>query len=139
MASDFWTIHQIMRHLQNEEATAAVMDTTDDRELSTDEQNDEQEAENNQEGNTDRRYLFIIFNDPTWSRTVQRLKGNPTQQRMQTVTSDAAATVVNEERRGSSVDEQFTLQLRQLFDDYMQRTRRRFPIRYFIDFTNQTM
>lgn len=79
MASDFWTIHQIMRHLQNEEATAAaaaVMDATDDHELSTDEQNDEQEVENNREDNVDRRYLFIIFNDPKWSRTVQRLKEN---------------------------------------------------------------
>jgi hypothetical protein len=44
--------------------------------------------------------------------------------------------VVKSEKQDLSMDDLFIAQLRQLIDDYMQHTKRPFPVKYFIDLTN---
>jgi len=43
--------------------------------------------------------------------------------------------IKSEPQDNNSLDDLFIAQQRQLIDDYMQRTQRPFPIKYFLDFT----
>ena len=54
---------------------------------------------------------------------------------MHHVTKQPENTAVKREKQDTSVDDQFITQLRQLLNDYMQRTTRPFPLKYFLDFT----
>ncbi len=54
---------------------------------------------------------------------------------MQHVTNQVENTTVKKEKQDASVDDLFIAQLRQLLKDYMQRTTRPFPLKYFLDFT----
>ena len=108
----------------------------------------------------DRYYCLIIFNKPDWSR---RLRKTPQQvsktncyirpsksklivcftllwidpSRIQSKTNKAVITTVKGEKQDQSVDDLFIAQLRQLINEYMQRTKRPSPTRYFIDFSKQ--
>ncbi|UJR12990.1 hypothetical protein I4U23_000016 [Adineta vaga] len=131
MASDLWRLVQIMIDSAIEEFVL----TPDDKRSSTTEDSNEQTSKYDQPSNTDRQFCFIIFNNPKWSHILRRHREKIAQQRAQTVTSDPSTAKRNEEKKELSLDDRFTAQLRQLFDDYMQHTKRRYPIKYFIDFT----
>ncbi|CAF5003267.1 unnamed protein product [Rotaria sp. Silwood1] len=92
------------------------------------------------------QYCFIIFNNPKWSQIVKNKSSN-------TPSEHAASTVKQEptqptfewptqmfgknETFDSSLDEQFVAKLRQLIDEYMKHTTRPFPLKYFLDLTDQ--
>ncbi|CAF3430225.1 unnamed protein product [Rotaria sp. Silwood2] len=95
------------------------------------------------------QFLFIIFNNPKWSRILNKRSENVPiqseqqgqqqqgqQQRLQPVTNRLVPTLVKHEKEDTSLDDQFIAQLRQLIHGYMQYTTRPLPLKYFLDLTD---
>ncbi|CAF4491386.1 unnamed protein product [Rotaria sp. Silwood2] len=95
------------------------------------------------------QFLFIIFNNPKWSRILNKRSENVPiqseqqgqqqqgqQQRLQPVTNRLVPTLVKHEKEDTSLDDQFIAQLRQLIHEYMQHTTRPLPLKYFLDLTD---
>jgi len=59
------------------------------------------------------------------------------QQTAQKATGPTSSVPANAPIQDLSADEQFIVDLRKIINDYLQRTTRPFPLKYFIDLTDQ--
>ncbi|CAF4318325.1 unnamed protein product [Rotaria sp. Silwood2] len=91
------------------------------------------------------QYCFIIFNNPRWSQIVKNKSSNTPREHAAAVKQEPTQSTfdwptqmfVKNETFDSTLDEQFVAKLRQLIDEYMKHTTRPFPLKYFLDLTEQ--
>ncbi|CAF1345326.1 unnamed protein product [Rotaria sp. Silwood1] len=101
-------------------------------------------------------YCLVIFNNPRWSRilhktSTQMPKTNPREakqqpqaasqqhhhENLQASTNKTVQSLVKPEVKENSLDDIFVTELKKLITDYIQRTTRPLPLKYFLDFTHQ--
>ncbi|CAF2899009.1 unnamed protein product [Rotaria sp. Silwood2] len=105
------------------------------------------------ENQENQRYCLIIFNNPRWSRILHKgstniPKQNMEQQQKQLISEQSQGNFhgtfnptvqssVKTENNDTSLDDVFVKELKKLITDYIQRTTRPLPLKYFLDFTEQ--
>ncbi|CAF3394721.1 unnamed protein product [Rotaria socialis] len=105
-------------------------------ECKTEEKTTTTTAKTDQDNN--RQYYFIVFNNPRWSKIIQKRNLQMQQQQQQekkNKTDPSPSVSVKAPVQDISIDDQFIIDLRKLMNDYVQRTTRPFPMKYFIDLT----
>ncbi|CAF1203620.1 unnamed protein product [Adineta steineri] len=114
-----------------------VMDLLGDGKSTSDRHNSTHSLETTtQQLDNNRQYTLIIFNNPKWSRILKKKSEHIKQEHTQNTAHQPTTTVIKQEEQSLSLDDHFINQLRQLLKDYMQHTKRPFPLKYFIDLTD---